>query len=310
MCPRVSVIMPVYNRAHLISRAIESIRSQTVEAWELIVADDCSTDNIESIIFSYASDSRIQYIKLPENRGAAAARNAGIQLATTEYIAFLDSDDVFHPQFLELSLRTLSGAENKVGFTYTGVGDIRDINKNELSHRIIWNLSSAFQSKAKPYLYDLKIGTAAGITLRKEVFDKAGYFDESLQAAEDTDFFIRLSEHYLGYPIHYVLIFKDNSSVDRLTLNYCKNTDAYRKIIDKNRKEIEADNYLVKRWYYKSMWLHFYAGEKTHARQDFKILVNYGLVTFKMRLLWFLGITLPANYFIKVHKTIAQKITS
>jgi len=99
--PRISVIIPSYNRANTIGRAIQSALSQSYQDFEIIVIDDGSTDHTEEVIRSF-QDSRIRYIRHNRNRGGSAARNTGIHAARGEYIAFLDSDDEWLPQKLEL----------------------------------------------------------------------------------------------------------------------------------------------------------------------------------------------------------------
>lgn len=94
--PTVSVIIPTYNRAHLVARAIQSVLDQTYQDFEIIVVDDASTDNTEAVIQQY-DDSRIVYLKHEVNSGGAAARNTGIRHARGQYIAFLDSDDEWLP---------------------------------------------------------------------------------------------------------------------------------------------------------------------------------------------------------------------
>lgn len=115
---KVSVITPVYNTEEFLRETIESVLNQTYENFEYILIDDCSLDNSAEIIKEYQqSDSRINYIKLNENLGAAVARNTGLENAEGRYIAFIDSDDVWHPEKLEKQLMFMQ----KYGraFTYT-----------------------------------------------------------------------------------------------------------------------------------------------------------------------------------------------
>jgi len=100
MNPAVSVVLPVHNRADVLPRAISSVIEQSLENWELIVVDDCSTDRSAEIALSF-HDERIRLVGLSVNRGGNAARNAGIREAGTPLIAFLDSDDAYLPQKLE-----------------------------------------------------------------------------------------------------------------------------------------------------------------------------------------------------------------
>lgn len=116
--PKVSVITPVYNAEKFLSETIESVLNQTNKSFEYLLVDDCSTDYSANIIQEYAkNDSRIKYIKLRENSGAAVARNTGLENATARYIAFIDSDDMWYPEKLEKQLNFMQD-ENKA-FTYT-----------------------------------------------------------------------------------------------------------------------------------------------------------------------------------------------
>jgi glycosyltransferase involved in cell wall biosynthesis len=114
----VSVIMPNYNGAKYISEAIESVISQTYPFWELIIVDDCSTDNSVNIIDEYvAKDKRTKLIKLPNNTGTAIARNTGIEVAIGQYIAFLDCDDVWLPYKLQKQVQFMR--DNDIALTYS-----------------------------------------------------------------------------------------------------------------------------------------------------------------------------------------------
>src|SRR5262249_4967223 len=100
--PLVSVILPTYNRADTIPRAIESVRNQTLQDWELLVVDDGSTDNTAELVTAlYASDPRVKLIR-QENQGVSGARNTGMRASAGKYLAFIDSDDEFLPHHLEL----------------------------------------------------------------------------------------------------------------------------------------------------------------------------------------------------------------
>lgn len=91
---KVSIITPAYNAARFISEAIESVLQQTYPHWEMIIVDDCSTDETTRIIQDYQQhETRLKLIELPENSGSAVARNTGMDHATGKYIAFLDSED-------------------------------------------------------------------------------------------------------------------------------------------------------------------------------------------------------------------------
>ncbi|WP_273130279.1 glycosyltransferase family 2 protein [Bacillus weihaiensis] len=114
----VSVIMPAYNCGEYIGLTLNSVIAQTYQNWEVIVVDDCSTDNTEEIVKSYISrESRIKYFKLEKNSGAAVARNKATDYAKGKYIAFLDSDDIWFPEKLTRQIGFMK--QNGYNFTCT-----------------------------------------------------------------------------------------------------------------------------------------------------------------------------------------------
>lgn len=113
----VSIIMPSYNTGGYIAQSIQSVLAQTYPNWELIIVDDCSTDNSDEVVAKYLSDSRIIYLKNEINSGAAVSRNRALKEAKGKWIAFLDSDDLWHPEKLEKQVRFMEDTGHK--FTYT-----------------------------------------------------------------------------------------------------------------------------------------------------------------------------------------------
>jgi len=114
--PKVSVIMPTYNAAHFLPRAIESVCAQTLTDWELIVVDDGSTDGTVEVIRDYLTDPRIRFLQNPQNMGPSHARNRALDVATGQWIALLDADDWYEPQRLEKMVGTAEAF--KVGIVY------------------------------------------------------------------------------------------------------------------------------------------------------------------------------------------------
>lgn len=130
----VSVIMPAYNCGDFIGIALDSVINQSYKNWEVIVVDDCSTDNTADVVQEYIKkDNRIKYHKLDKNSGAAVARNKAVDLATGKYIAFLDSDDVWFPEKLTKQIGFME--DNGYGFTCTSYTKINE--KGEYLNRTI-----------------------------------------------------------------------------------------------------------------------------------------------------------------------------
>jgi len=119
----VSIITPTYNCARFIEETIRSVQAQTYTHWELIISDDCSTDNTREVIAPYlATDSRIKYICNEQNSGAAVTRNNALRQARGRWIAFLDSDDLWLPEKLERQIDFME--RNSYHFSYTAYSEI------------------------------------------------------------------------------------------------------------------------------------------------------------------------------------------
>src|SRR5690554_713750 len=140
--PLVSIIIPTYNRAHLIGETLDSVLAQTYQNWECIVVDDGSTDNTEEVMAAYiAKDARFQYHHRPKDRlpGGNAARNYGFEVSRGEYVNWFDSDDLMLSDFIESSIQIL--LSNKVDlvlfdFKYFNdeTGEITFDRKNQTSN--------------------------------------------------------------------------------------------------------------------------------------------------------------------------------
>lgn len=114
----VSIVMPTWNCGKFIGESIESVQAQTYINWELLIVDDCSTDNTREIVERYSSkDNRIKYHCLEQNSGAAIARNTALRMAQGRWVAFLDSDDLWLPLKLEKQVKFM--IEGNYGFSYT-----------------------------------------------------------------------------------------------------------------------------------------------------------------------------------------------
>lgn len=118
----VSIIMPSFNTGKYITETIESVLAQSYKNWELIIVDDCSSDNTDEILSTYLSDDRIHYLKNEKNSGAAFSRNAALREAKGRWIAFLDSDDLWMPEKLEKQIDFMD--RNGYSFSYTNYEEI------------------------------------------------------------------------------------------------------------------------------------------------------------------------------------------
>lgn len=128
----VSIIMPVFNSALYIKSAIDSVVSQTYKNWELVIVDDCSTDDSVNVIREISMrEPRVKLVHLQANKGAAGARNAGISRSKGRFIAFLDSDDRWHKDKLEKQVNYM--VENSIVFSHTGFDRVSEKTKLKMS---------------------------------------------------------------------------------------------------------------------------------------------------------------------------------
>lgn len=156
----VSVIMPTYNCARFIRESIDSVLAQTYTNWELIIVDDCSTDETDTIVSNY-TDKRIYYIRNSQNKGAALTRNRAIKEAKGRYIAFLDADDLWLPEKLEKQVAFME--KNNYAFTYHNYTEIDENSKpigilvSGKKHVGRWNMMSCCWPGCLSVIYDASV---------------------------------------------------------------------------------------------------------------------------------------------------------
>ena len=203
--PRISVIIPTHNRAHLIGRSIQSVLNQTYQDFEIIVVDDGSIDNTKEVIREFQrKDKRIRYIKHDENKGGSAARNTGIRESKGKYIAFQDSDDEWLPEKLEKQIEVFKRQPAEVGIIYSDMWRITGNKKKYFYSPKIMPKDKIIYEQALDYgISNIGIQTSL---IKKEVFDKAGMFDEKFPRFIDLEFFIRLSKYYYFFHIKEPLV--------------------------------------------------------------------------------------------------------
>jgi glycosyltransferase involved in cell wall biosynthesis len=189
--PKVSVIIPTYNRADCLRSAIASVLGQTFQDFEIIVVDDASNDNTAETVAAI-QDQRIKYLRHDANTGEAGSRNTGVTNATGEYIAFLDDDDEWLPEKLELQVDLLDKSPPIVGAVYTTSIRIERATGKTLSQWVPKKMGYIFRDM----LSKNWIGSPSTVALRRECFEKVGLFDPTVAFGLDYDMWIRVSEMY------------------------------------------------------------------------------------------------------------------
>jgi glycosyltransferase involved in cell wall biosynthesis len=206
--PRVSVIIPTFNRAWILEEAIDSVLAQNFADFELIVVDDGSTDDTRARLQRYRS--RIQYIHQP-NRGVSAARNAGLRRAKGTLIALLDTDDLWQPAKL---------ARQAAFFDAHPEARICQTEEIWIRHGQRVNPRRRHR-KPSGWIFEpslaLCLVSPSAVMLRRELMAEMGGFDETLPACEDYDLWLRVS---LRYPVHLIddpLVVKRGGHADQLS---------------------------------------------------------------------------------------------
>lgn len=193
----ISVVIPTYNRGKTIIQSVKSVLNQSYKNIEVIIVDDNSTDNTETIL-KQLNDKRIRYIKHKQNKGACAARNTGIKVSQGEYIAFHDSDDIWHKDKLEKQIRVIKEKEADVVFcAFTRFNYRKD------NEKVFPNMESGFKSN-KEIVMGFYISTQT-ILGKRDVFYKY-QFDETMPRMQDYDLMIRVSQTQKVYFLNESLV--------------------------------------------------------------------------------------------------------
>lgn len=199
----VSVIIPTYNRAGIIKKSIDSVLSQTYDDLELIIVDDGSTDETKELISSY-KDIRIKYYSYKSNKGVVYARNYGMKMASGDYIAFQDSDDIWHKDKLEKQIKAME-EDCSVGFCYSRIQYLLDNNRRVVLPQYDVDIRSMSGDILGNLLYD-NLVACPSLIMKKECYDKIGGYDDLFTALEDYDYAIRLAKEYKALFIDDILV--------------------------------------------------------------------------------------------------------
>ncbi|HZC45776.1 MAG TPA: glycosyltransferase [Candidatus Acidoferrum sp.] len=201
--PRVSVIIPVYNRADKIGRALQSVFAQTFTDYEIVVVNDGSTDDTASVLASYGEKIRVVS---QANRGLSGARNAGIAVSRGEYVALLDDDDQWLPERLARCVQVLDADPDCV-LVYTDLLKV-DADGRPLSGP--FGSPDGIESPTMEHMLDHPWNVVPSrIMVRRAVLERCGGFDERLRAYEDRFFTLRAREHGHFRLVPAVLLHKD-----------------------------------------------------------------------------------------------------
>lgn len=217
--PKVSVILPTFNRKELLEIAISSALEQTINDFELIVIDDGSTDGTKAMVEGFGE--RIRYI-YQKNKGVSGARNRGIREARGEYLAFLDSDDRWVRDKLKVQVRAL---EENPEYLISHTEEIWYRRGRLLNPKRIHKKRAGDIFKQSLRLCSVSTSTAV---VKRELFSEIGGFDESMPVCEDYDLWLRATAAYPVLLVDRALTLKDGGRPDQLSQQYIGQMDKFR----------------------------------------------------------------------------------
>ncbi len=279
----VSIIIPTYNHSDFLGKALKSVLNQTYENWEAIVIDNHSTDETDKVINKF-NDSRIKYLKIVNNGVLAKSRNLGIKTAKGEWIAFLDSDDWW--------------AKDKLELCFNEINENVDLIYHDLE--VVYKSKSIFKKKSykgrhlkKPILKDLLIGAItygnaigqSSVVVRKSMLIKIGGINENknLVGSEDYNTWLRLSQitdqfRYLKKSLGYILIHDNNVSNKDMSIPQRQAVLDFMELFN-NQQKINLEVKLR----YMSGSYNFLNNNLNNAKKDFMFVIKNGLIHLKLR---------------------------
>ncbi|WP_308687319.1 glycosyltransferase family 2 protein [uncultured Treponema sp.] len=265
--PLVSVIIPTYNRGRLILDSVNSVLNQTYKNIELIVVDDCSTDDTISVL-EQISDKRLKIIRHSENKGQNAARNTGIKASTGEYIAHHDSDDIWHLNKLEIQMSKIREFSADVLCCQTAVND-EDTHKYLYNHPNEKLVKEGFVSYKQLLKYNCT--TSQTIIGKAECF-KDVLFDEKQPRFTDWALSLDLIKKYKLYYQQAVLV-DVYQQKDSITKNPQKGVKGMEMLFEKHKDAILSDPEIVESFFRKKA--SFVCKTGKNPKEEMKMILKY-----------------------------------
>ncbi len=259
--PLVSVIIPVYNRGYLVGKTIDSVLDQDYPNIEIIVVDDCSNDNSKDVIAEYGN--KVVYYRHDKNMGAPAARNTGIMHSSGQFVAFLDSDDIWKPGKISAQVKCISSSTPQTALVYTGMLKIDE------SGNIVGRKIPKFRGRIfKDLLRDNVIGSTSVPLIRRDVVIEVGGFDESLPARQDLDLWLRIARSWdVDYVSDTLVLYSIHGK--RISSNTGNRIQGYLMVLDKYYDDLGKYPSILSSCYEQVGWLYKNQGDYRKAREYF-----------------------------------------
>jgi glycosyltransferase involved in cell wall biosynthesis len=233
MSKLVSVIIPTYNRADQIEEAARSVLDQTYSNLELLIVDDCSTDNTEEVVKSI-DDDRVKYLKHKTNKGQGPARNTAIERAKGEYIAFLDSDDRWLPSKLEKQINVLEKAPENTKIAYCGRYNRLNSSNILKEADIDYKGEEIYEELLKGWMDAL----TSQLVFHNSCFEEKEGFDKTFPSFQEYELLVRMTEDFDATYIKDPLVEWDEGG-EGISSSYEKRLEGLNRFIDKHEERLE-----------------------------------------------------------------------
>ncbi len=299
--PLVSIIIPTYNRAHLIGETLDSVLAQTYQNWECIVVDDGSSDNTDEVLATYVQkDARFKYYHRPEDHlpGGNGARNYGFKISQGEYVNWFDSDDLMVPEKIEMQLKDLNLLCSDISISQCSkfsniTSDINGLMSNEIySEDILVDFIKR----------EIKFFTPA-VVIKKEFLKKHTlFFDEELKAAQEWEFFSRLlffnpNISHISKPLTLVRAHEGSMSESRSKPEYVYQYIKARikvYLFVKDRNDLKLLHFFFKQ-YFKKAFYRLVSAKKFNKANDLLLKILSDFLTRKEFIMAYLYLLLKKN---------------
>ena len=282
MAPVVSVIIRTYNRAVLLQKAILSVLNQTFQDFEIIVVNNYSTDNTIELVKSF-NDERIRIINIRNKGIIAKSRNVGLKKSHGDYIAFLDDDDLWCPEKLEIQVEYL----RKHLEYYLVYSNAWYIDENDVRDGLIYNPQSFKEGEVFEEFVRYCGISQLTVLMKREVFETVGFFNEdpAINPADDFEYWLRVALHYkIGFVKEPLAMYRVHSEAMSHEINYAKlEQNALSSVI--NDPLVPNKNTVVERIYelYLPSAIYNWKNSKSAAKEDIKKYLMWSVRNYKIK---------------------------
>jgi glycosyltransferase involved in cell wall biosynthesis len=308
----VSVIVPTFRRPDLLEKAIDSVIGQTYSYLEIIIVDDNDPNSLyrqlTELKFGNHSDKRVKYVKHEQNKGANVARNTGFTHSTGEYIAFLDDDDEYLEDKIQIQLEVALKHKNVNGvLIFVGAEIIRENTSRFSSWMNKRQRVEVFE--AKEVFYSNFIGSNSFVLIDRCSFEKVNGYDESLPSCQDWDLWIRLTKvniKLIGISLPLVK-YHERMEIARITNDSTKKVFGHLEILKNHIEYLNVQDFETIKFFYRYLYYQMLPIDRKNAVKILKmqfiqknVLKDYCLLSVDIMMLYIVKIPLLYNFFRKI----------